>query len=91
MEAIYKSTLSEAMNRRAPEIFKAMFEEILDRATAFFHKHKFKFDNSLYVIGSITVDLCLTNYNWAYYRKFKGVLKIHTGLDLSGNLPCCIT
>ena len=91
MEAVSKSTLSDAMNRRDPEIFKAMFEEILNRATAFAPKHKFKFDNPLYTIDSTTVDLCLTNYNWAYYRKFKGVLKIHTGLDLSGNLPCCIT
>ena len=32
MEVVPKSTLSEAMNRRAPEIFKALFDEILDRA-----------------------------------------------------------
>ena len=34
MEAVAKSTLSEAMNRRNPEIFKALFEEILDRVMA---------------------------------------------------------
>ena len=27
-------------------------------------------------------------YNWAYYRKHKGAIKLHTELDLSGNLPC---
>jgi hypothetical protein len=35
MEAVAKSTLSEAMNRRNPEIFKALFEELLDRVMAY--------------------------------------------------------
>ena len=50
MEAVAKSTLSEAMNRRNPEIFKALFEEILDRVMAVAPKHKFKFKNPLYAI-----------------------------------------
>ena len=83
MEAVAKSTLSEAMNRRNPEIFKALFEEILDRVMAVAPKHKFKFKNPLYAI-----DLCLSRCNWAYFRKHKGVIKLHTELDLSGNLPC---
>ena len=88
MEAVAKSTLSEAMNRRNPEIFKALFEEILDRVMAVAPKHKFKFKNPLYAIDSTTIDLCLSRYNWAYYRKHKGAIKLHTELDLSGNLPC---
>ena len=43
MEAVAKSTLSEAMNRRNPEIFKALFEELLDRVMEYAPKHKFKF------------------------------------------------
>lgn len=50
MEAVAKSTLSEAVNRRNPEIFKALFEEILDRAMSVAPKHKFKFKNPLYAI-----------------------------------------
>ena len=76
------------MNRRNPEIFKALFEEILDRVMAVAPKHKFKFKNPLYAIDSTTIDLCLSRYNWAYYRKHKGAVKLHTELDLSGNLPC---
>ena len=60
MEAVAKSTLSEAMNRRNPEIFKALFEEILDRVMAVAPKHKFKFKNPLYAIDSTTLDLCLS-------------------------------
>ena len=88
MEAVAKSMLSEAMNRRNPEIFKALFEEILDRVMAVAPKHKFKFKNPLYAIDSTTIDLCLSRCNWAYYRKHKGAIKLHTELDLSGNLPC---
>ena len=69
MEAVAKSTLSEAMNRRNPEIFKALFEELLDRVMAVAPKHKFKFKNPLYAIDSTMIDLCLSRYNWAYYRK----------------------
>ena len=75
MEAVAKSTLSEAMNRRNPEIFKVLFEEILDRVMAVAPKHKFKFKNPLYAIDSTTIDLCLSRYNWAYYRKHKGAIK----------------
>ena len=45
MEVVSKSTLSEAMNRRDPEIFKALFEEILDRALKCAPRHKFRFHN----------------------------------------------
>ena len=51
-------------------------------------KHKFKFKNPLYAIGSTTIGLCLLRCNWAYYRKNKGAVKQLTELDLSGNLPC---
>ena len=66
MEAVAKSTLSEAMNRRNPEIFKALFEEILDRVMAYAPKHKFKFKNPPYAIDSTMIDLCLSRCNQAY-------------------------
>ena len=51
-------------------------------------KHKFNFKNPLYAIDSTTIDLFLSCYNWAYCRKYKGAIKLHTELDLSGNLLC---
>lgn len=53
----------------------------------FYHQHKFRFHNPLYAIDSTTIDLCLNLYDWAHYRKNKGAIKLHTQLDLSGNLP----
>jgi len=90
MEAVPRSTLSEAMNRRDPEIFKALFEEMLDRVLKLSPKHRFKFNNPLYAIDSTTIPLCLSVYDWAHYRKEKGAIKLHTQLDLSGNLPCFV-
>jgi hypothetical protein len=82
--------MSDAINRRSPEIFRAMFEEILNRALACAPGHNFKFKNPLHVIDSTTIALSLTVYSWAHYRKQKGAIKLHTELDLSGNLPCYV-
>jgi transposase len=90
MEAVPKSTLSEAMNRRSPEMFQSLFEAILDRALRYAPKHKFRFKNPLHAIDSTTINLCLNLYDWAHYRKNKGAIKLHTELDLSGNLPCFV-
>jgi len=90
MTAVAKSTLADAMNRRSPEIFKTLFDEILDRAIACAPGHGFKFHNPLHAIDSTTINLCLTQYDWAHYRKHKGAIKLHTELDLSGNIPCFV-
>ena len=90
MTAVAKSTLADAMNRRCPDIFKALFEEILDRTLACAPGHGFKFHNPLHAIDSTTIDLCLAQYDWAHYRKHKGAIKLHTELDLSGNIPCFV-
>ena len=50
MTAVAKSTLADAMNRRSPDIFKALFEELLDRSIACAPKHGFKFHNPLHAI-----------------------------------------
>lgn len=68
-EATLKSALPETTNRHDPEIFKALFEEILDRALKYMSRHKFRSHNLLYVIDHTTIDLCLNLYDWTYYRK----------------------
>lgn len=89
MEVVSKSTLADAMNRRSPEIFEVLFNEVLDRALAHAPKHKFKFDNPLRAIDSTSIELCLNSYNWAHYRKAKGALKVHIGLKITedGDIP----
>ena len=90
MEPVAKSTLADAMNRRDPAVFEALFEELLSRCTELAPGHGFRFHNPLYAIDSTTIPLCLSAYDWARYRKNKGAVKLHTQLDLSGNLPCFV-
>ena len=47
-------------------------------------------DHSLYALDSTTIDLCLSLFPWARFRARKGALKLHTLLDLRGNIPTFI-
>jgi hypothetical protein len=47
-------------------------------------------DQSLYALDSSTIDLCLSLFPWARFRKHKGAVKMHTLLDLHGNIPTFI-
>jgi hypothetical protein len=46
--------------------------------------------DSLYALDSTTIDLCLSLFPWAKFRKHKGAVKMHTLLDLHGNIPTFI-
>ena len=48
-------------------------------------------DASLYALDSTTIDLCLALFPWARFRKHKGAVKMHTLLDLHGNIPTFIS
>jgi Transposase DDE domain/Domain of unknown function (DUF4372) len=48
-------------------------------------------DHSLYALDSTTIDLCLSLFPWARFRKNKAAVKMHTLLDLHGNIPTFIS
>ncbi len=48
-------------------------------------------DQSLYALDSTTIDLCLSLFPWAKFRKYKAAVKMHTLLDLHGNIPTFIS
>jgi IS4 transposase len=48
-------------------------------------------DHSLYALDSTTIDLCLALFPWAKFRRHKGAVKMHTLLDLHGNIPTFIS
>jgi putative transposase len=50
-------------------------------------KHKFRFKNPLYSIDNTVIDLCLSLFDWAKFRKTKGAVKLHVKLNHSGYLP----
>ena len=49
--------------------------------------HGLDIDNTVYALDSSTIDLCLTMFPWAHFRKTKSAVKLHTLLDLRGQIP----
>lgn len=84
---VCRSTLSDANNRRDYQIFEGLFYHILGRCKSITPQHKFKFKNPLYSIDSTTIDLCLSIFPWAKFRKKKGAIKMHCRLDYAGEIP----
>ncbi len=84
---VRRSTLSDANNRRDYRIFEDMFYHLLDRCKGNIPKHAFRFKNPLYSIDATVIDLCLSVFPWAKFRKTKGAIKLHCLYDHSGALP----
>ena len=84
---VCRSTLSDAMGRRSYRVFEDLFYNILGRCRDLTPKHKFRFKNPLYSIDATTIDLCLSVFPWAKFRKTKGAIKLHYQYDHSGALP----
>jgi len=82
-----RSTLADANNRRPWEIYQELYLAILERCRALTPKHNFRFKNPLFTIDSSVIDLCLSVFPWAKFRKRKGAVKMHCRLDHSGLLP----
>jgi len=84
-----KSNLSYVNTHRNSEFFEALFYSLLKKMQVeqFPRKKKFRFKNKLYSYDATTIDLCLSLFDWAHYRKTKGAIKLHLLLDHDGYLP----
>jgi hypothetical protein len=87
LDKVCRSTLSDANNRRDWRIFEGLFYRLLFRCKDLTPKHKFRFKNPAYSIDSTTIDLCLSMFPWAKFRKRKGAIKLHCRFDHAGELP----
>ena len=84
---VRRSTLADANNRRDFRIFEELFYHLLGRCKNLTPKHKFRFKNPLCSIDATTIDLCLSAFPWAKFRKTKGAIKLHCQYDHDGALP----
>ncbi len=91
LSGVHKSTLSDANTKRDYRIFEETFYHLLARCKDLTPKHKFRFKNPLYTIDATTIDLCLSVFPWAKFRKSKGAIKMHCLYDHSGALPSFLT
>src|SRR5712672_2657381 len=90
---VAKTTLADANESRDYRIF-ADFAHVLIGIARPLYAHDpmgVDLDQSLYALDSTTIDLCLELFPWARFRKHKAAVKIHTLLDLHGNIPTFIS
>jgi len=87
LKDIKRSTLSDANNSRDYHIYEELFYALLHRCKSITPKHRFRFKNPLYSLDASTIDLCLSLFPWAKFRKRKGAIKMHCLYDHSGALP----
>ena len=91
LDRFSRSTMADANEKRPAEIFEKMFKELVRMVQSKAPGHSFKFKNPLYTIDATTIDLCLSVFPWAKYRRAKGAIKMHCLYDHSGALPSFLT
>lgn len=82
-----KSTLGDANTKRDYRIFEEFAYKVIAEAQRCRIVDIFKLNGKVYAFDSTTVDLCLSAFRWALFRKKKGGVKIHTLYDLETQIP----
>jgi hypothetical protein len=90
---VARSTLAEANESRDWRIYADFAQVLIGIARPLYVRDPIgvDLDQSLYALDSTTIDLCLSLFPWARFRKHKGAVKMHTLLDLHGNIPTFIS
>ena len=92
---VSRSTLADANERHDWHIFADFAQILIARARVLYANDPFgvELQHSAYALDSTTIDLCLAMFPWARFRERKGAVKMHTLIDLHGNIPVfvCIT
>jgi len=88
--AISKSTLSKANENRDWRIYQDFALLLIDQAKVLYQSDsqlEIDYKNNVFIIDSTTIDLCLSLYPWAKFRKAKAAVKIHTKMDAKTSIP----
>ena len=85
-----RSNISYALAHRGYEAFEELFYAVLDKRSSRSRSGKFRFKNPLYAMDSTLINLCLSIFDWAVYRKKKGAIKIHQVIDVKSDIPVCL-
>src|SRR5258708_7393801 len=92
---VSRSTLADANERHDWHIFADFAQILIAHARVLYAHDPFgaELQHSAYALDSTTIDLCLAMFPWARFRERKGAVKMHTLIDLHGNIPLfvCVT
>lgn len=92
-QSVDATTLSRANNNRDWRIWADFAHYLIEQARLFYVDDAvfdLDIDANIYALDSSTIDLCLNVFKWAKFRQNKGAVKLHTLLDLNGNIPVFI-
>lgn len=89
---IARSTLADANEARDWRIYAAFAQRLIAMARKLYVDEPFGVDlkETIYALDATTIDLCLSVFPWAPFRTTKAAVKLHTLLDLRGNIPAFI-
>ncbi|MCK6560306.1 IS4 family transposase [bacterium] len=87
--AVSRSTLADANESRDWRIFADFAHALIDIARTLYHDEPFavELEETVYALDATTIDLCLSLFPWANFRKHKGAIRLHTLLNIRGNIP----
>jgi hypothetical protein len=89
---VRRSTLADANEVRDWRIYAEFAQRLIAQARRLYAGESLlgDLDNTVYALDSTTIDLCLSLFPWANFRTSKAAVKMHTLLDLRGNIPSFI-
>ena len=89
---VCRTTLAEANENRSWRIYADFAQILIDKARTLYSDEDFgiQLNREVYALDSTTIDLCLSLFPWAKFRKHKAAVKIHTLMDLKGSIPTFI-
>ena len=89
---VSRSTLADANERRNWRIYADLAQALIGIARPLYADEDLglDLDNTVYALDASTIDLCLSVFPWALFRTTKSAVKLHTLLDLRGNIPTFI-
>lgn len=87
-----RSTMADANEKHDWRIFADFAQILIAEASALYADEDFgvELKHAAYALDSTTIDLCLSLFPWAKFRKTKAAIKLHTLLDLHGNIPSLV-
>jgi transposase len=91
-EPVRRSTLADANETRDWRIYAEFAQRLIAHARKLYAQEDLGLEltNTVYALDSTTIDLCLSVFPWALFRSTKSAVKMHTLLDLRGNIPSFI-
>lgn len=89
---VSRNTLAHANERRDWRIYADFAQILIRQARTLYAQEPFAvdLDQTVYALDSTTIDLCLALFPWAPFQRSKAAVKLHTLLDLHGNIPTCL-